>query len=590
MRQKDLSAWGEAWRTARWWVVGCVLAVVMGGGPAWGQVFRLAGDERDLWIVVEQADGSSVRVLHRGLEDGGNRVRSAGVLNGNLLPGGAASGGGRVWLVFTNRAVMGVRVGEGANGQVGYERFVGPPLPEGVSLRSLVANERGPWALVRVDDPGVLAEIDGEGGRGVEDAWRFDPVLKMPVAATQRSGGAGATTRPTTAAADEHEQDEESGGRLREDRLLRLGAGGWRKAELPRGWSARARAWMVMLEAGDDWPTLLSAEVGGAKGEMVRSYRHEAGREGWMVSEHPVAEAWQLRALAVEGQLMVGRRVTSEATGLDVDLWVVRGGNLLSIGRMENAESPSAATWGLAPFGGQAVLVSGGREEALYWTGMDLRGRVTIPAARLVEVEAQPFGRSPGVVVMVGLAVVMTVLAFMLLGRDQQAAELGAGLVLAEYTTRLLAGLVDLAPCLVAGMVAFERWDLAALVSEWPGRGTSWSSMAPGGIAMGLFIVHTMVGEMIWGRSLGKWMLGLRVVEADGSRPAWWQVATRGGLKVLDLLLPPLLVLMVISPLRQRLGDLAGKTVVIQEGKEGEGEGGEEHTGAKEEDDADGRA
>src|SRR5581483_6764373 len=66
------------------------------------------------------------------------------------------------------------------------------------------------------------------------------------------------------------------------------------------------------------------------------------------------------------------------------------------------------------------------------------------------------------------------------------------------------------------------------------------------------------------GRTLGKWIFGLRVASLDGKPPTRGQFLTRNLLRVVDAglyFLPALLV--PFSPLRQRPGDTAAGTVVV---------------------------
>ena len=69
-----------------------------------------------------------------------------------------------------------------------------------------------------------------------------------------------------------------------------------------------------------------------------------------------------------------------------------------------------------------------------------------------------------------------------------------------------------------------------------------------------------------YGFTLGKWLLGLRVVKMDGSRPGLWKSMLRNALRVIDSL-PTLNILGMILILRSaqhaRFGDrIAGTRVV----------------------------
>ena len=67
---------------------------------------------------------------------------------------------------------------------------------------------------------------------------------------------------------------------------------------------------------------------------------------------------------------------------------------------------------------------------------------------------------------------------------------------------------------------------------------------------------------------------GLRTTALDGSRPKRWQLLVRGLLKTLELVMSVwlLLILPVIAPHRQRLGDLVGRTVVVSDAPPAEGD------------------
>jgi uncharacterized RDD family membrane protein YckC len=80
---------------------------------------------------------------------------------------------------------------------------------------------------------------------------------------------------------------------------------------------------------------------------------------------------------------------------------------------------------------------------------------------------------------------------------------------------------------------------------------------------MSLTMAHSAVGELIGRRSLGKALLGARVLSADGGTPRVAQLLLRNLVKYLVVLVPPLAVVMLTNPNVQGLDDLAGRTVVV---------------------------
>jgi uncharacterized RDD family membrane protein YckC len=89
---------------------------------------------------------------------------------------------------------------------------------------------------------------------------------------------------------------------------------------------------------------------------------------------------------------------------------------------------------------------------------------------------------------------------------------------------------------------------------------------AVGGIVGVLTLAYFIVMEATQGATLGKKALGLRVVKLDGSPIGWSESVIRNLLRIIDGLFSYLVgaILIWTSPLRQRLGDRAAKTVVVR--------------------------
>jgi uncharacterized RDD family membrane protein YckC len=81
-----------------------------------------------------------------------------------------------------------------------------------------------------------------------------------------------------------------------------------------------------------------------------------------------------------------------------------------------------------------------------------------------------------------------------------------------------------------------------------------------------IMTLYMVLLEGLLGATVGKWVLGLRVVRTDGHRPGLWKGALRNLLRVVDSL-PALNILGVIRILgsaeRARFGDRVAKTRVI---------------------------
>ena len=81
---------------------------------------------------------------------------------------------------------------------------------------------------------------------------------------------------------------------------------------------------------------------------------------------------------------------------------------------------------------------------------------------------------------------------------------------------------------------------------------------------LAIYEIHVTVAELIFARSLGKWILGLRVVDLTGQRPGFVALLTRNLFRIPELIAIVVLVFMFVSPDRQRIGDILARTVVVQ--------------------------
>ena len=132
-------------------------------------------------------------------------------------------------------------------------------------------------------------------------------------------------------------------------------------------------------------------------------------------------------------------------------------------------------------------------------------------------------------------------------------------LPLAGAARRFLAWGIDLAITILFGITASTLLSMTPFISP--------------GIAVILFFVfnigYSIVLEWFWrGRTLGKFVLGIRVMDAQGLRMQFSQVAIRNLLRFVDAM--PILYLaggvtLFLSRKSQRLGDIAANTVVVTE-------------------------
>ena len=126
---------------------------------------------------------------------------------------------------------------------------------------------------------------------------------------------------------------------------------------------------------------------------------------------------------------------------------------------------------------------------------------------------------------------------------------------------RVAEGIIDLAITFVI------LWIVASFTGQTTENGFHLTG-APAFIGLGISIVYFVVMEALFGATVGKLLLKLRVVKADGSPIGWRESIVRNVLRVIDgfaLYLIGFIVLCATAK-QQRIGDLAAGSVVVKAG------------------------
>jgi len=133
---------------------------------------------------------------------------------------------------------------------------------------------------------------------------------------------------------------------------------------------------------------------------------------------------------------------------------------------------------------------------------------------------------------------------------------------------RIAAALVDLV--VLAGVLVI----LSAATGDITTSGASFYVGLSGawiGAFLLIALLYYLVPEAWAGQTLGKLLLDLRVVSAGGTRPSLGEAAARTVLRIIDwlpvLYLAGFITMMVTGIRRQRIGDLAARTVMARAGR-----------------------
>jgi uncharacterized RDD family membrane protein YckC len=219
-------------------------------------------------------------------------------------------------------------------------------------------------------------------------------------------------------------------------------------------------------------------------------------------------------------------------------------------------------------FGRLRLLYAGG-DGKLFEQSFDAEGRAD---AAPTQGQVQPQPPDPRIAQFVQLGM-MVLLMFVMLGTlrrrgsIQEAMRKADKLALAPLAPRFLAGIIDALPLIAVPVYVVATGGAGMDAEAVQVRMNDPIVQAWEGGAAVFYIVYTALAEMLWGRTLGKLAMGLRVANLDGSRVTVRAAALRNVLRLVDLTLALFPLIMVfLSPLRQRIGDVAAGTLVVRAG------------------------
>ena len=586
----------------------CRLAVVclLLACPSMAGALTAAADDQALWLLVPTSDqAETFTVLHHAMRDPPDTIDMVQTLNGDIRPHSIAARDHMLWLIYAKGQVQSIHAKPYVlEGLWEYQSQNEPGLPKGVAVRATAVTAEGLWVLVRVEHPDVLDALTGVDdlqsqqvndpiaakrrrniALGLPPDLGVDPGVEQveqapePVGVEDDKADAREAGEPTTT--DDATGPEQPAAQP-VDRLLHLSSGRWYSHPLPDNWPHGARAWMVVQGRDASCPTLIALGSDSVNRRHVQLHVYESRTDQddatWHFQPYAIdgSNGVDLAFASAESQL-IAAVIRAGKQGVSADLSLLRSGKTFHVGRMtlpgvtpNHAAllgADNAVTW--LGRTGDALKAPPGSAESLatIWTRMDVRGRTLVKPTTLAVNMPSPMDHVAQYIVLgfIVLLVLMLVLAFWRRDAQWNKLELPDDRVVADLPRRALAAMIDMAPGLVGSMLYFQL-SFNGLMLRWPGNGIAQTleQVAPGSIVIAVFVTHTTLSELVFSRTLGKTLIGLRTTTLNGQRPKAWQLLVRGLLKILDLTPGAwlLLILPAISPHRQRLGDIIARTVV----------------------------
>lgn len=337
---------------------------------------------------------------------------------------------------------------------------------------------------------------------------------------------------------------------LKQPRLLELRAAGWMDLAYP--------AELDALE-----PIALGVGAGDAP-VIFATDRRPRQREVYLFRRGP-DETWSRMTLNLPAALIGTARVQDQlylllfdAESARLTVCLVREGDAWPVAEVTVRER----TWAAAALGSGIALVEravGAEAKPTLRVIDPIQGTATAATA----FQPQAVEGATRLYLPFALGLIMTVILLIFVLRPVPAepeAQVAPHVLPLDLPLRAAALAIDALPGVVVAMIVIpippeELWHLI----WWAVTLVHTEAVAT---CAAVTVVHGAIGEMIWGKSLGKKIVGGRVVTLDGARPGAGAVVMRNCLKFITMVIPALGVFVLVNNTRQGMGELWTKTIV----------------------------
>lgn len=534
---------------------------------------RTEHTDRDLrtghgWVILTDGEGRAGELHHAPPQDATRKVTAATLRPVTPLPARPefmAAVGERVYLA-TGQRIASVRTFR-ITGPGGWDYLPSadvisePPLPEGSTILGLAGSPLGPAALTRSVSGELDIQLLGE------DGWLRAALPSVPRSATLHLIG---------------------------------GPTGLRLLEQPASGPVRIWDGKVTIERGADPGPDESTRLPGKASIDWRLSGEFALPPELLRPGDARPLAWH--AATVGQTLIVWAHHSTELL-----IWAAHGGRLVPLQIVPGVPSVFAVLplpddgllrvyWveraaGPAPVAG----ISPGARPAIDAATVQVR-EVSTTTGRILYSGGLKVGgiisHTDFTLLTLGLCAAMSAaLIFIVRGGPRPPIVLPEGAALAPPGRRLVAWFLDFVPAVVVSGMAFNLAPSGVITGFLTGDGEY--GAVPLLVALGFAAAHSAICEAVWGRSLGKLLMGLDVVAmqrvpappADATstpaapdatpptgsvrvtEPLAWQAITRSAIR---FLLFPLTGLLLMDPNWRHPGDVLARTVVIERAQEPE--------------------
>ena len=600
------------------WLAALTFALTCATSPTHAGDLPAVGDGEHLWLTEQapapeddQDAGPQLTIYHLPANTETYYATKLDPIAGELMPRGLAAGDDRLLIVTNERQVITLQpVWSELLLQWVYKKRTLPALPEGCTLVSLAIGERGPWALVQVQSRELLDRLDQQQAEPSTptDQQILNKALGLPEDLQWDESGKDESKE------DEPKEDETAAEGDDETpvevvlqvepvlpayRLIHLRSSKWISSPLPRGFTV-PREVALLIRPGDDRPTLL-IDGNSRRGSSLVRYNPvtPTQRPGDTDSASPTpAPTWtrlatgmylppgrQWSADIVNGQIVIALERYRPREHVTVDAFLLRGDDAYEIGSTTLSTGDNAR-WALLPKQNDIALIAAPapppKQDApakqlptmAFLAGLSLDGQPMFQnkegIAMIMPIAVKKPGKLDGnadlfIQILAFITAMFMMVMFYRRAPQQDQLDLPDHLVLASFGRRAMGGLIDLAPGFFLATLIYDLSVTEILLEAWPGNGVekAFAAMRPGFVVIGVTLFHTTICEFILARSLGKIVMGMYVADLNGKPAPPGPCFGRALSRAFELFAPLMILVAVISPARQRLGDILAKTTVV---------------------------
>ena len=397
-----------------------------------------------------------------------------------------------------------------------YKPYITPPIPVSGKILDVVATSRGIAVLLRNEEYSVEAK---ENRQSIESQLA----------------------------------EESTDGPYR---LVKLTQRRWESIPLPTVIDPDSNLHLVCTDIATDHLQLVEVDP-----DRITITIHDRNKTGWLSPLQEFETTDATRFVGAINQLFAfGSSHTDELA-----ISLIRPDTVTPIGSI-SPPSSSDQPWTLLPHDNRLAIVVADAA-AWRWTELDPSQAITSdPEFNKLEIQAIPPIAVNTRMLILSVSLVLATLFLLTSWRNNPQAnrvELPKDVHPAAARHRILAGIIDLFPAIFITAAIYGDSEFEILVNEAMAQNSE-PPMGPFLLTIGINFLHTFISESLTGYSLGKWLMGCRVADNHGQRPKIRAIFLRNLVRPLEVMAPLLLILLVVSPYRQRLGDLIGRTTVIR--------------------------